>query len=456
MNAARKVHLYAFTRLDPLIILLCIALIVGSLCAPAVPNALGSSTSSAGGVTIEFHQADIRDAFSALAVKMGATIILAQNSSTQPAGNSNARVDFKVSNVTTMQAVNMLAQMNGMETIARGSIIIVGNKDTLNNNFYDQMILARFRTKYVSAEELKKAFEDLKLDARVTLSSVDTNSVWVEGTAQVLSEVRKIINAVDTADNSLSMDYRTITLTRISTERMLKLLKSAGISFNRYVALNNKLIVFDREYFSSWNEIMKLAKQFDTPSTGEQKVFVYRLNYISAKDAAAWLDSFGIGSEASQTTSSGSSSTGITIISGTSGSSSGTGTGSESNPPYNVITFNNAENGRDLMVICRPEYEEQIRAALAQLDVKRAEVKRPLLKATYQKCNAVRVFLNELTGVSLSKMHISGDLADAGESSPSKDYVLWVEESPDKIQLMKDLLSQAGIASNSSSGESTE
>ena len=94
---------------------------------------------------------------------------------------------------------------------------------------------------------------------------------------------------------------------------------------------------------------------------------------------------------------------------------------------------------------CRPEYEEQIRAALAQLDVKRAEVKRPLLKATYQKCNAVRVFLNELTGVSLSKMHISGDLADAGESSPSKDYVLWVEESPDKIQLMKDLCPRPGL-----------
>lgn len=451
MNAVRKVRIYKPDNHNPLILMLYMVLIVGCLGGLVVSYAYGTPTSGGGGLSIEFQQADIRDAFSALAVKMGATIILAQE---QAGNNQSMRVDFKVSNVTPMQAVNMLAQINGLETISRGNIIIVGKKDTLDKNFYDQMILARFRTKYVSAEELKQAFEDLKLDARVTYSSVDTNSVWVEGTAQTLSEVRKIINAVDTADNSLSMDYRTIPVTNISTARMLKLLNNAGISFKRYAAINHKLIVFDREYFASWNEILKLARQFDTPSTGEQKVFVYRLNYISAKDAATWLESFDIGNESGQ--QSGGSSTGTTGSTGISLVSGGSGTSSTSNTPYRVITFNNAENGRDLMVICRPEYEEQIRAALAQLDTKRAEVKRPLLKATYQRCNAVRVFLNELTGVSLSKMHISGDLADAGGPTPSQDYVLWVEESPDKIQLMKDLLEQAGITSASGSSESTE
>ncbi|MGE5423637.1 MAG: energy transducer TonB, partial [Ignavibacteriales bacterium] len=110
-----------------------------------------------------------------------------------------------------------------------------------------------------------------------------------------------------------------------------------------------------------------------------------------------------------------------------------------------TITFNNDTIGSDLTVICPPELESQVISALNQIDVKRKEVKVPLKMATYQKCNALRVFINELTGVPVSKLHISSDLADAGSSAPSKEYVLWIEESPDTVKKVQDVLAQAGV-----------
>jgi len=362
-------------------------------------------------ISLDFRGVDIRDVLSALAIKMGVDIILVD---AEPVD-----INFKANNITPLQAMELIIEGQGLTYLQNGEIMLVGTPDILQNNFFDQMILTRFSLYYVPADKIKELIGTLGVEQVSVTVDTNQNLIWVQGTAQVLKKVRELIYAVDTEDSQLSLAYKTLTLTQIPTDRAVELLKGVGIELKRYVQLDNRLLVFDSELFSRWDKIDALVKELDIPAAGKQKVFVYQLKNVTAGYAAERLTSFNIGGD------------------------------------VKTVTYNYEKFGKELLVICPPHLETPVRSALVSLDTTRQKTRVPVLTATGEKAhaslNAKRNLLSELSGISLANFHISNNLSG---DSKNPEYVLWVEETPDNVQLVKDLIGEMG--GGSGSGKSKE
>lgn len=355
-------------------------------------------TGDGGEISLDVRDADLRDVLSALAVKLGVNIIL-----TNP---EPVRIDFKANNISARKALELIIENQQMAYLQNGNIILVGDPGTLKSDFFNQMLLTKFDLYYIQANKIKDLIGQLGVDQTNIIVETNPNAIWVQGTVQTLQKVRELIYAVDEEDNQLSLEYKTLNTYTITPDRLVELMDRVGIVFKRYVILDNRLLVFDRELFPRWEELQQLTKQLDVSAAQKNKVFIFQLKNIVAGDAKKRLDEFGFTDVKAEA--------------------------------YNYDRF-----GHELMVICPPYLETQIRAALVSLDQTREKTKVPLLTGSYYRVNSMRSLLSELSGVSSSYFHISGNIADTTDSENRK-YVLWVEETPDKAQLIKDLIGEIG------------
>lgn len=147
-----------------------------------------SSSPGGGGVTIEVRGADIRDVLSALALKMGSSVILAADP---------VKVNFKAEGVTARRALELLVQREGLSYIQDGNIIVVGKQEDLDKNFFAQMHLTRFDLVYIPAEKVKSLIGQLGIPAKAVTVETHPGILWAQGSAQALQKVRELVNAVD-------------------------------------------------------------------------------------------------------------------------------------------------------------------------------------------------------------------------------------------------------------------
>ncbi|MFZ5644800.1 MAG: energy transducer TonB [Bacillota bacterium] len=368
----------------------------------------GKAWAESGQISLDVRDTDIRDVLSALAIEMNATVIL----DTEP-----VKITFKAENLPPEEALSLIIQSQGLASVQNGNIIVVGKPAILQENYFDRMILTRFDTYYVTPDQIKGLISSLELD--ISVLSLDTNpgTLWVQGTAQSLQKVRELVNAVDFPENHqlALLEYRTVTVTQITPQRVVELLSSAGVKLNHYIIRNNQLMVFEKKLFPRWSEIETLITQLDTLDSRKEKAFVYQLKNVSAKDAAARLMLFNLGA------------------------------GNE----VKTITYNNDNLGHELLVICPPYLEGAVRDALSAIDLTRSKINAPVASAkgakAYDSISNTRSLLSEMSGVSVSSMRISGNLSVDGVTPL---YVLWANETPDKIKKLQDL-----AASFSSGGE---
>ncbi|RYD04353.1 hypothetical protein N752_13345 [Desulforamulus aquiferis] len=121
---------------------------------------------------------------------MGVNIILA--------GVTTEEINFSVQNVTPRTALDMLIQSRGLSYIQNGDIIVIGSSGTLEKDFFNQMILIRFDTYYISSKDLQGLISQLGIQGvkSIYLDS-NPNIIWVQGTTQGIQKVNELINQVD-------------------------------------------------------------------------------------------------------------------------------------------------------------------------------------------------------------------------------------------------------------------
>lgn len=290
-------------------------------------------------MTLDVRQVDIKDILSVLAIQMGVNIILVDD---QP-----VEVTIKVNNVTPKAALELITQKYGMSYLQHGDIIVVAETDKLEKDFFSQMIITRFDTRYVTTDIVKEMINELDFETVKSLTSENNpNVIWVQGTAQALKKVRELITAVDIEPQLAP---------QIEAEQMTR--------------------------------------------------FVYKLKHIVANDAAERLEKFGFDG-------------------------------------IRTISTDGDRFGKELMVVCPKSIETEVRSALGSLDMPREKVRAPLITQTgdnaHQKLNATRDLLSQLSGVPIANMTISRNLGDRNDPR----YVLWVEETPDRIKLLEDLINK--------------
>ncbi|RJX22881.1 MAG: energy transducer TonB [Desulforudis sp.] len=352
-------------------------------------------------ITLDVRDADLRDVLTALAIKMDVGIILIVEPD---------KVSFRVQDSSPVQALELILQSQGLAYLREGDLIIVGEPEQLQNSFFKQLILTRFDLLFVPAGEIKTLITALDIPLTSLTLDPGLNVIWAQGTPQALHKLQELINTVDRPVNDMSLDFRSITLTQISPERALEVLENAGIKPRQSLKLKNRLLVFDTRVFARWAQVEALIREVDTLDGRESKVFVYQLKNITAKDARERLAGF----------------------------------------PFqvNTTTFNYPEYTQELLVICPPYLESQVRNALVSIDGTRKKIRVPVASATgggdknaFEELNAKRHLLSELSGVPVGNMHISRNLSG---SFDTPFYVLWVEETPEKIAQIEELVKRIG------------
>jgi type IV pilus assembly protein PilQ len=292
---------------------------------------------------------------------------------------------------------------------------VVDSSENLKENFFNQMLLTQFNTYYVTAATLKGMMDTLEIPLQSITLDTNPNVMWVQGTAQSLQKVRELVLLVDRAENLVSpmpLEYKTIVTTQISTTRVLELLGKMGVEVKQYIELNNRLMVFDREIFPMWGDVEKLIAELDTQTAKKETAFIYQLKNIVAADAEQRLAlfDFGSGADAENTT-------------------------------IKTVTFNNPIFSREILIISPVHLENEVRSALGSLDMTRDKIRVPVLKTSgkgaHASCSAKRELLSTLSGVSAGSMHVSSNLSGDSENP---EHVLWVEATPDQIQLIRNLL----------------
>ena len=350
-------------------------------------------------VTLDVRNADLMDVMSALAIKMRINIVM-MNSNPQP-------VTFQAKDISCGKALDLITRTKGLSYTKEGNIIIVGTQDMLPK--YE--ILTRFELLFITAAKVKDLIGQLGIP-QVTVLTVDSNSnsIWVRGNAESLQKVRDLIFAVDTEDNAEegeNLNYREIKTNNISPSRVLEVLNAAGLKVEHYVKLQDILVIFDQNLLKRWDQVENLIKDFDFKGAESQTVYTYQLNNIVVGDAEKWLQEFDFAGE------------------------------------IKIVTPNNLDRfGQQITVICPPYLVKQVREALYQLDLPKKSIKVPVMtvkeKYGFNILNAKRILLSELTGIPQSKMRISNNLGTVSEP----EYVLWVEETPNKIQIVRDVLDE--------------
>ena len=356
-------------------------------------------------VILDVRGADLRDVLSALAQKMGVSVIL---------GAEPKQVTFQASDSDPKHLFEMVIKSCGLTYLQSGSVIAVDTPDNLRKNFFSQMPVASFDLFFVPADKFKSFLESLEAPVKVAVVDSNPHVVWVQGTAEALRKVGEIVNTVDIPDNQQALEYRALTPTQVTPVRAVEILKMMGVELNRYVVLEDKVLVFDRGMFAWWDELEKKFREIDTLGARKFVSFRYALQNISAKDAAERLKEFDFGE-------------GVVV---------------------KVLPPNNAELAREVVVICPPAVRPAVQEALSNLDGLRSNIRVPIEvaegKYAHQELVEKRLLLSELSGVSVGSMHISTDISggrrEGDESKPR--YVLWVETTPDKAQQLRELLNR--------------
>ncbi|CCO08888.1 hypothetical protein [Desulforamulus hydrothermalis] len=203
----------------------------------------------------------------------------------------------------------------------------------------------------------------------------------------------------------------------IKTDKLKSMLSELGIQGVKSVVLDtNPHVIWVQGTAAGLKKVKEVIASVDIPEQAEEDDktrFVYKLTYIVAEDAAKRLEKFGF-------------------------------------PDVQTITTDGDRYGHEIMVICPKKIETQVKSALNSLDMPRQKTKAPLITAkgdyAHQALASARDLLSQLSGVPVGNMSISRNLG----TSKSPAHVLWVEETPDKIRLLRDLIQEMDLGDMSS------
>ena len=144
-------------------------------------------------VSLDVRDANILDILSILAVKLDSPIVLLEAPRT---------VTFKVNNLAPLSAFQLLLQKEGLDYVTVGGNFLVGERERLQKDFFNLMILTRFNLDYISAKTLRGLIDELGIPLQSITVDANPQAIWVQGTTVSLGKIRELIDAVDRPENA--------------------------------------------------------------------------------------------------------------------------------------------------------------------------------------------------------------------------------------------------------------
>lgn len=241
-------------------------------------------------LSIDVRGVDMRDVLTALAINMGADIILLE---------SPGEVTFQVSNIYPLDAFELLLQKEGLSYIKDGNIYIVGQVDDLETDFFNRMVLTRFDLSHISASAMEEVLNELSIPLESITFEENQQSIWIQAVPFSLTKVRQVIAQVDRQENIDPEVYVSLSrydLDFISAERLDSIAAELEIPIQTIVLEDNPHIIWAHGTHQDRLKLEDLIRDVDIPENMEEaEDFTgYNLNHISAEKLDDIINEIGL------------------------------------------------------------------------------------------------------------------------------------------------------------------
>lgn len=436
----------------------------------------GSSKSTT--FMLDIRDADIRDVLSIFAVTMKKNIVYTE---------SAMNVSLSIRDVSPMKALDLLMNITGLTYIEDGNLIMVGKNETIHQNFYSMLPITQFSLSYISPAEINKHIDKLGIPVqRVVLDSTE-KYIWAQGTPEALTKMRELIQVLDKAENidpetqeikmglqlipieltyieadvfnklvnqleipckviridvnpqtvwveadeSALIDLKTLAesvdiaenlvteeveevvdTTRVEGKKMRNITASRLLPLIRSLGIPVEVISIDTSGYNIWmrgdqdsiNLLNDLINRLDTEyARDDVNYFTFTLTHLKATTAAAKLDFIGL-------------------------------------QDVRIFELDYPHFSNELLISCPTDRINDVKNVLRKLDVPGEKI-RVVVDSSSSPSAEIRLekrrdLVVTLTGLSKSSFHVSGNVSKGSDPY----FVLWVEETPENIVLIKEAI----------------
>ncbi|HOJ11283.1 MAG TPA: LysM peptidoglycan-binding domain-containing protein [Clostridiales bacterium] len=249
-------------------------------------------------VSITFKNADLRDILSTLALAMNVNIILAEEPVT---------ASFQIKNTAPRTALDYLLKTLGLEYVESGNLIVVGNSETLQRDFMNQMTLTRFNLKYITSDIISSQIDALGISVKKITLENNEKAIWVQGTPPSLSKVRELISMIDLKENSPDenktengINLSSFKLEYVTAQTLDKLIHQMGINSKTLIVDANPRTIWVDAAGQALKDIEQLIQKVDVvdnyaiESTMPLELIPYKLSFVSPEDLNEIIQETGI------------------------------------------------------------------------------------------------------------------------------------------------------------------
>lgn len=459
-----------------------------------------SSESLRSGITLEIRDADIRDVLSTLAVILKKNIIYTEES---------IRVSLSVQNVSAAKALDILTQSAGLTSITDGGTILVGTEAHISQNFYNLLPITRFSLKYLSPEQINAHVDKLGIPVQKIILGSTAKYIWAQGTPQALSKMRELVDALDRAENVDPVTLQPVGEFKLTPVELLFVESSVINTLITQLGIPCKTIVFETNPWTLWvdaeasalEDIMTLVESVDIPDNevpepveeeeGEEEVVdtgiieaKKMMNITSARlmplitgldipvkiiaiDSSGyniWMrgdrKSINIMNDLINRLDNYFSRDDVNFFIHTLENIKASTALQKLNfiglTDVEAMSLNYPEYSRELLIACPSDRIVDVRNVIKKLDVPGVKIKAIVDSSTTgaakSRLEARRDLIALLTGLSKDSFQVSQNVSKTEDPL----FVLWVEETPDNIALIRNVISSIdaqGVVQETESGD---
>lgn len=422
-------------------------------------------------VSINMVNADIRDVLSAIAISMDSSIIYLE----EP-----AKVTFSIKDVSPVDALALLLQSTTvageqLSYLVSGDIIIVGSNEKLHRDFFNQMALTRFRLNYITSEELGSYIDLLDIPVKKIVLSDSRKYIWAQGTPQALAKVSSVIDTLDKAENfegevlSSQINLKPFYLTYITADRLEKLIKDLKLDAQTLRVDTNSEVIWINGSSQTQKDITKLITIVDIPESAgfSYKMVSHKMSNLTYEKLAPVVsrlyydvDVINVGS-AQKTIWLYGSQNGIDEALELIKKMDSTENAAESQfftytlknispqsakeridflklPAVSTLTLNYPTLSHELLITCPYDMIAAVTRAIARIDVNGQKIVAPIdYSESYSGIIRRKALICKMLDITPNSINVSEDIS---RDNSTAYYVLWMEDTPENLQKIKDLV----------------
>ena len=190
-------------------------------------------------ITLDFRDTDIREIIKMIAQKSGTNIIAEKS--------VRGNVTVRLTDVYYEEAMNLIAKTNGFAVRKIGNTWILAEEKKLINAFEKGLTITK-RLQYAKAADVSKIIsQTIKKEVKVATDE-RINAVIVSGGKDILDEVKKLIETIDTPVHQVMMEAKIVEVTT-DAEKSLGFKWQAGTN-QTLQDLNSFSVFSTKEYFA--------------------------------------------------------------------------------------------------------------------------------------------------------------------------------------------------------------